>query len=121
MTELHSYPNAPNGTDIGLLKLKYSFARVPNVTSICLPEPNIINKGPEYALNAGWGRVNRWERPLQMGHKLLLTDYKYVPEPGDEFILLWNQSTLIFTQSIGNTTINCQVSLFQFSFNSYYM
>ena len=109
--EVHIYPNAPNGTDIGLLKLKYSLANVPNVKSICLPEPNMINKAPEYALNAGWGKIDRIHGTLQIGHKLLLTDYKYTPTRDDYVLLITNEfDTLIYTQSIDNTTLNCGVS-----------
>ena len=117
-TQIHRHPG--NGVDIGLLKLlSNSFNKVigfPAVNSICLPEPNITNKVSEYALNAGLGSIDRRRFKvrsiLQLGHKLLLSDYKYSPKSELEKNMSsnWNQSTWIYTRSLDNTTINCLVS-----------
>ena len=107
--EIHKHPR--NDTDVSLLKLNSSLNTAPGVRSICLPEPNITHKVPEYALNAGWGSVD-YNKPLQMGHKLLVTDFNFSKKEDRKIIQMlqgWNSTNMIITRSIDNLTVNCRV------------
>ena len=109
--EIHFNPQ--NGSDIALIKLNRSLEFAPEIKSICLPEPNIINLKSEYAMGAGWGEVDKYREPLQWGARRLQPWGYKIPTPKEDFwkasVARINARNLMITDPIDNQTLYCKV------------